>query len=110
MRISCLCLVTLTPLVSLTIVLLVPPVTLKMEGWILLIVAVGTAVSLLSVWLDKVLAEVGREAVPPAQLLSGSNSSTEIIAVVDSALPVVMLLMRLGRTLTSFLLISPSPT
>src|SRR5258706_4920646 len=101
MRVSHHCRVTLILLVYLTIVPLVLLVTLKMEGWILLIAAVETAVFLLSVRLDVVLAEEGRVAVPLAQLLSGNNSSMEIIAVKAGVLPVVMFLMRLGRTRTS---------
>ncbi len=115
MRISCLCHVTLTPLISLTTVLpdlstLILLVTLKIAGRIHLIVAVETAVFLLTVRLGEVLAGEERMAVPLAQPPSDSNSSTAITTVEAVVLPVMMFLMRHGRTLTSHLSMSPLTT
>ncbi len=78
-----------------------------MPGRILLITAVGTAVFQLSVWLDVVLAEEGRVAMPLAQPLSDNNSSIMTFAVEAEALSTVTFLMRLGRTLTNLLSTSP---
>src|SRR5258706_4278098 len=93
MTVSHPCRVTLTLLVFLTIAPLVLPATLKMEGWILLIAAVGTAVFPPSVRLGVVLAEEGHVAVPLAWPLSDNKSSMGINAVEAEAVPVMTVLM-----------------
>ncbi len=106
MGISLHCLITLILLDSLTIVL-ADPSTLTLLDTLRIIAVVGTAVFLLSVRLDVVLAEEGRVAMPLAQLLSDNSSLIMIIAVEAEALPAVTFLMRLGRTLTNHLSTSP---
>jgi len=76
---------------------------------VVLVMAVVTTAFLLSARLDEVPAEVERVAMPLARLLSDSNSSTVTFTVGAGALPVVMFLMKLGRTLTSPPSTSPLP-
>ncbi len=52
----------------------------------------------------------GRVAVPLVQLPSNNSSSMVITVVTARVVPIVTLLMRLGRTLTSLPLMSPLPT